>query len=134
MVEMGRKLHDLRKKWDYTLDEVAERVDIPKSTLSRIENGKLKSINRGYVDRLAHLYNVDPAYVLGYEDSDKVHLTYSAEGKEDVKLIVDKTPLIGEAALRARLYKAALEVAPQNIQVAIDLLKSLSNKGGDKDA
>ena len=134
MLEMGRKLHDLRKKWGYTLDEVVERVDIPKSTLSRIENGKLKTINRGYIDRLAHLYNVDAAYVLGYEDSDKVHLTYSAEGKEDVKLLIDRSaPLMGETALRARLYKAALEVAPQNIEVAIELLKSLA-KGGDANA
>lgn len=133
MVEMGRKLHDLRKKWSYTLDEVVERTNIPKSTLSRLENGKLKTINRGYVDRLARLYDVDAAYILGYEDSPQVNLTYSAKGKETINMIVDHQPLIGESALRAKLYQAALSVPPENLKVAIELLKSLT-KGGDSNA
>lgn len=131
MVEMGRRLHELRKKCGYTLDEVVQRVDIPKSTLSRLENGKLKTINRSYIDQLSELYGEDAAYILGYEDAPTVALTYSAPGKEQVNLIVDHTPIIGEAALRAKLYKAAIDVAPENIKIAIELLKTLSSKEGD---
>ena len=134
MVEMGRRLHELRKKCGYTLDEVVQRVNIPKSTLSRLENGKLKTINRSYIDQLSELYGEDAAYILGYEDAPTVALTYSAPGKEQVNLIVDHTPIIGEAALRAKLYKAAIDVAPENIKIAIELLKTLSNKEGDNNA
>lgn len=133
MKQMGNRLHELRRRCGYTLDDVVERVNIPKSTLSRLENGKLKTINRGYIDRLASLYGEDAAYILGYEDSPTVALTYSAPGKEDVQLIVDHTPIIGEAALRAKLYKAALAVAPENLNVAIELLRSLA-KGSDDNA
>lgn len=133
MKQMGLRLNELRRKCGYTMDDVVERVDIPKSTLSRLENGKLKTINRSYIDKLADLYGADAAYILGYEDSPTVALTYSAPGKEQVNLIVDHTPIIGEAALRARLYKAALDVAPENIKIAIELLRSLA-EGGDKNA
>lgn len=133
MIQMGKRLHELRKKCGYTMDDVAERVDIPKSTLSRLENGKLKTINRSYIDKLADLYGEDAAYILGYEDSPTVALTYSAPGKEQVNLFVDHTPILGEAALRAKLYKAAIDVAPENIKIAIELLKTLSsNKDGDQ--
>lgn len=132
MIQMGKRLHDLRKKCGYTMDDVVERVNIPKATLSRLENGKLKTINRSYIDKLADLYGEDAAYILGYEDAPTVALTYSAPGKEQVNLYVDHTPIIGEAALRAKLYKAAIDVAPENIKIAIELLKTLSNnKDGD---
>jgi len=134
MVQMGKRLHELRKKCGYTLDDVVERVDIPKSTLSRLENGKLKTINRSYIDKLAELYGEDAAYILGYEDSPTVALTYSAPGKEQVNLIVDHAPIIGEAALRAKLYQAAVQVAPENIKIAIEILKSLSAKDGERNA
>lgn len=130
MIEMGRRIHEKRKYFGYTLEEVAERVDIPKTTLSRLENGKLKTINRGYVDRLAKLFDVDAAYLLGYEDSPTVNLQYSAPGKETINMTVDSKPIIGESAKRAALYAAALDVLPQNLDIAIELLKSLSKKEG----
>ena len=125
MVQMGRRIHDMRKKWGYTLDEVVERVDIPKSTLSRLENGKLKTINRSYINRLANLFDCDPAYLLGYEDSPVVDLTYSAPGKESVKMTVDAKPIIGESSLRAKLLQEATKVKPENILAAIDVLKAM---------
>ena len=125
MVQMGRRIHDMRKKWGYTLDEVVERVDIPKSTFSRLENGKLKTINRSYINRLANLFDCDPAYLLGYEDSPVVDLTYSAPGKESVKMTVDAKPIIGESSLRAKLLQEATKVKPENILAAIDVLKAM---------
>ena len=125
MVEMGKRIHDMRKKWGYTLDEVVDHVGIPKSTLSRLENGKLKTINRSYINRLANLFDCDPAYLLGYEDSPVVDLTYSAPGKESVKMTVDARPIIGESSLRAKLLQEATKVKPENLLAAIDVLKAM---------
>lgn len=125
MVQMGKRIHDMRKQWQYTLDEVAELVDIPKATLSRLENGKLKTINRSYIDRLANLFNCDAAYLMGYEDSPKVDLIYSAPGKEDVKVTVDAKPIIGEESLRVKVLQEASKIRPENLAAAIDILKSL---------
>lgn len=131
MKAMGKRIRDERQKWDYTLDEVSEKVGVSKSTLSKLENGLLKRPPRPLIDQLAHLFDCDPAYLMGYHPTDNVTLTYSAPGKEDVVLTVDGKPILGEQGLRARLYKAALNVPAENLAVAIELLKSLSAKDGD---
>lgn len=133
MKSMGNRIREQRQKWNYTLDEVAEKVSASKSTLSKLENGLLKYPKRPLIDELAKLFDCDPLYLLGYHHSDNVTLTYSAPGKEDVTLLAQGKPIIGEAGLRAKLYKAALDVAPENVEVAIELLRSLA-KGGEADA
>ena len=125
MVEMGKRIRDRRKYWGYTLDEVSEKVGIQKSTLSKLENGKLQRIERSYIDRLAHLFDCDAAYLLGYEDSPTVNLTYSAPGKEDVNMIVNSKPIMGESSLRAKLLQEAVKVKVENLPAAIEVLKAL---------
>jgi len=129
MKVMGAKIREQRQRWGYTLEEVAEKVGVSKGTLSKLENGLLKRPPRPLIDQLANIFDCDPVYLLGYDDSPEVHLTYSAPGKEKVTLIAQGKPIIGEAAKRAALYAAALKVLPQNLDVAIELLKSLSQEG-----
>ena len=125
MIKMGQRIREQRKQWDYTLDEVSNLVKIPKSTLSKLENGKMQRIERSYIDRLANLFGCDAAYLMGYEDSPTVDLVYSAPGKEEVKVTVDSKPIIGESSLRAKLLQEATKVRPENIPAAIDILRSL---------
>ena len=135
MKALGERVKEQRLKIGYTLDEVAERVGVSKSSLSKLENGLLKRPpKRPLIDKLANLFDCDPVYLLGYHHTDEVTVTYSAPGKEDVTLLVEGKPIIGEVGLRAKLYKAALAVPTENIDVAIELLKSLANKGGDNNA
>lgn len=128
MKNMGIRIREQRQRWGYTLEEVSEHVGVSKGTLSKLENGLLKRPPRPLIDKLANVFDCDPVYLLGYDDSPEVHLTYSAPGKENVTLVAQGKPIIGETAKRADLYAAALNVLPQNLDVAIELLKSLSNK------
>lgn len=134
MKAMGSRIREQRQKWEYTLAEVAEKVGVSKGTLSKLENGLLKRPPRHLIDKLANLFDCDPVYLLGYDDSPTVHLTYSAPGKENVTLLVEGKPIIGESGMRAALYKAAISVPTENIPVAIELLKSLTKKEGDSNA
>lgn len=133
MLKMGKRIKERRMYFNYTLDELAERTGISKSTISKMENGKLKTINRSYIDKLANVLDCEASWLMHLEDAPVVQLSYSAPGKETINLTVDSKPIIGEAGLRAKLYKAALDVAPENVSVAIELLKSLA-KGVDDNA
>lgn len=113
------------KKKHYTLDKVSEKLNIPKSTLSKLENGKLLRIDRHYIDKLARLFECDPAYLMGYDESPQVDLTYSAPGREDINVTVDRKPIIGPTSKIAELYSALLAVRPENYDVALKILKSL---------
>lgn len=65
---------------------------------------------------------------MGFDDKPEVKVVYLAEGEEPVTAVVDHKPIIGnesQRAQRALLYKVALEVKPENLKTAIEILKSL---------
>lgn len=125
MIEMGKRIRAMRQSKHYTLDEVSAKLKIPKSTLSKLENGKLLRIDRHYIDKLARLFECDAAYLMGYEDTPNVDLIYSAPGKEDILVTVDERPVIGHISKMAELYSALLALRPENYDVALKILKSL---------
>jgi len=59
---------NLFRKWrDYcqlTKDQVAERTGLPKSTISKLENGRLE-YTQGHLEALSHAYGVEPADLIG---------------------------------------------------------------------
>lgn len=126
MKEMGKRIRDMREKKAYTLDKVSEKIGIPKSTLSKLENGKMLRIDRHYIDKLARLFECDPAYLMGYDDSPQVDLKYSAPGKEDILMTVNAKPIIGPTSKITELYKLVLSIKPENYDLAIQILNTLT--------
>lgn len=125
MKALGERIREQRLKWDYTLEEVSKRVGVSKGTLSKLENGLIVRPHRPLIDKLAHLFDCDPAYLLGYQHGDEVTVTYSSPGKEDVTLLADGRPIIGESSLRAKLLQEAAKIPVENIPAAIEIIKSL---------
>ena len=125
-VVMGQRIHDKRREYGYTLRDLADKLKVSPQTVSKWELGRVKNIDRDYIAKMAALFHVTPEWLLHMEDSPRVTATYSAPGKESVTVTVNKEPIMGAASLRAQLYKAAVDVKPENLQVAIELLKTLS--------
>lgn len=125
MIEMGKRIREMRKQYGYTLDDVGQKIGIKKSTLSKLENGKIQRIDRAYIDKIARLFKCDPAYLMGYEDTPHVDLTYSAPGKENVNVTVSSNPIIGPSSKIVELYDILLSIKPENYDIAIKLLKTL---------
>jgi len=122
---LGNRIREQRQRWGYTLEEVSDHVGVSKGTLSKLENGLLKRPPRPLIDKLANLFDCDPVYLLGYDDSPEVHLTYSAPGKEEVTLLAQGKPILGESSLRAKLLQEATKVKPENLSAAIEIIKAL---------
>jgi hypothetical protein len=55
-----------------------------------------------------------------------VSLTYEANGKEPVKLMVDHEPIVGQTSKIVELYSLILAIKPENYEIAIKLLKTLT--------
>ena len=60
----GSRLHYLRKKNNYTLNYVAEKLNTTHATISKYENEKLK-IDPDTLCSFCKLYNVSADYILG---------------------------------------------------------------------
>ncbi len=64
-IEIGARIkfaRDLRKS---TLDDIAKKVGVTKSTIQRYENGKISSIKIPVVESIAAALNVNPAWIVG---------------------------------------------------------------------
>ena len=64
MKTLGERLKDLRKEKGYTLEQVAEKLNTTKVTISRYENN-LREPKRETISQLAKLFNVSTDYILG---------------------------------------------------------------------
>jgi len=129
MKEMGNRIRDKRIELGLTMSELGSRVGLQSSAINKLEHGEIKYVERDRIAKLAEVFHVSPAWLMFGEDKD-VTLTYQAPGKEPITAIElhKSSPIVGEAAKRAALYSAALNVPAQNLDIAIELLKSLSEK------
>ena len=128
MKTMGQRIHEKRTEYGWTQEQLGRRLGVKRQAICKWEKGEVADIKRSYIQAMADIFHCDPVWLMGYDDSPEVALTYSAPGKEPVTAIVDKQPIIGnesEMAKRATLYKVALNVKPENLQTAIEILKSL---------
>ena len=123
---MGQRIHDKREEARMTMEELGERLGVSKQTICKWEQGKVKNIDRDYIGKMASMFHCDPNWLMHMEDTPNVTVTYKAEGRQPVTAVVSNTPIIGPSSLRAQLYKVAMDVRPENLEVAIELLKSLS--------
>lgn len=61
----GERIEELRKVMKVTQEELAKRIGISKSQLSRIENGETKSLSSNLLIKLADEFDVSTDYILG---------------------------------------------------------------------
>ena len=66
--ETGTRIKYARGLRNATLDEVARKVGVTKSTIQRYENGKINAIKIPVVESIAAALQVNPAWLLGKSD------------------------------------------------------------------
>ena len=123
---MGQRIREKREEIHMSVEELADKLGVTRQSVYRWQNGAVKNIDRDLITKMAAMFHVTPEWLMHLEDSPKVTATYVAPGKEPITVTVNKEPIMGAASLRAQLYKAAVDVKPENLQIALELLKSLS--------
>ena len=67
-MQMGQKIHDLRKSLGMSLEEVGNIVGVGKSTVRKWETGDIANMRRDKIAKLAQALHTTPAYLMGWED------------------------------------------------------------------
>lgn len=78
-VELANRLRNKRLELGLSLQEVAERLGISKVTIQRYETLDIVNIPSDNIEKLANLYEVSPAYIMGWdntEDSEKPSINF----------------------------------------------------------
>lgn len=129
MKEMGKRIKQKREEMGMTMEELGKKLGVTKSTISKYERGEISQIKRAHVEELSRILHAPADWLMGFDNAKDVTVRYSADGREPVEALVEVSkPIIGaetDMAKRALLYKVALEVKPENLQTAIDILKAL---------
>ncbi len=63
--EIGNRIKYARDLRGATLDDIAQKVGIAKSTVQRYENGKIEKIKIPVVESIANALQVNPAWIVG---------------------------------------------------------------------
>ena len=73
-IKRAEELKRLRLKHGLSLDEVAQKLNISKVTLSRYENTDITNIPMGNIEQLAKIYKTTPAHLMGWEEKKEIYL------------------------------------------------------------
>ena len=69
ITEMGKRIHTIRQELRLTQEEMAEKADVTKQTISQAEKGK-QELRAGYVVKIADALGVNTDYLLKGTRSD----------------------------------------------------------------
>lgn len=64
-ITINERITDLRTMSGLSQKELADRIDVPTSTLCRIEQGKIANVSNDILIKLANFFNVSTDYLLG---------------------------------------------------------------------
>lgn len=84
--EMSRKIKELRRARNMTLEQVAEIVGVGKSTVRKWETGMIENMRRDKIALLAEALGTTPAYLMGWKGDNEQSLPQKtmelSEGEE----------------------------------------------------
>lgn len=67
-VEIGNRIKYARNLLGVTLDDIAKKVGVAKSTIQRYETGKIATVKIPVVESIAMALNVNPSWIVGKSD------------------------------------------------------------------
>lgn len=67
IMDIGKRLKALREEQNLTQEDVGNKIGVTKATVNRYETGEI-DIKRTIAIKLGNLFNVSPAYIMGWTD------------------------------------------------------------------
>lgn len=91
---IGERIRYLRKKNAMTQTDIAKKLNIATQTVFKYEKNIVTSIPMDNIEKLAELFDVTPAYLMGWEDTENQQTMLPPQITENVTVY----PVIGEIA------------------------------------
>lgn len=66
-MEMANRIKNLRLAANMTQEQLAAKIGINNSALAKYENNHVKTIKPEMIEKLAEVFHVSPAYIMGWE-------------------------------------------------------------------
>lgn len=97
--DMAKRIKDLRTSQGMTLEQVAEKVGVGKSTVRKWETGLIANMRRDKIAALADALNTSPMYLMGWSDEINPAPALDLSKFDNIYPVnLKKVPLLGEIA------------------------------------
>lgn len=93
---MAQRIKDLRREKGLTLEQVADRVGVGKSTVRKWETGMIANMKRDKIASLAEALGTTPAYLMGWSESEEKISPEEIKLTEGEKMLLDLFRLVPE--------------------------------------
>ncbi len=70
-INIGEKIKLRREYLDYSMQDIADKMDVHRSTIMRWENGETSRIKLATIEKLAQILRTSPGHLMGYESLDE---------------------------------------------------------------
>jgi len=94
----SQRIKQLRLNHNYTMEVLAEKIGVSKSSIAKWENGYIDNMRQDNIMKLSELFNVSPTYIMGYEEEPEESdldeqterfINYYTQLNQDQRTIVD---------------------------------------------
>ena len=68
-IEIGNRIKYARTLRNVTLEDIAKKVGVAKSTIQRYETGKISNIKLPVIESIGKALNINPAWIIGKSDN-----------------------------------------------------------------
>ena len=114
--EIGARIEKRRLSLGLTMDDIASRIGVAKSTVQRYEKGQISRIKLPVIESIASALGVNPDWLIGNTDDP----TRNDQSVQSIKNIIsiprmNKIPLIGTIACGTPL------LAVENVEEEVDI-------------
>ena len=119
----GEEFRDLRKSKGLTLKDVAKALHTTEQTINKYELEVVRNIPLDKIEKLANLYGVSPAYIMGWEDEETVTPSYfyDPEAAEIAQALFDRPEL-------KVLFDASRDASKEDIEQVAAILEKMAGK------
>jgi repressor LexA len=91
---MKKSVHEIikerRESLGYSLNELAEKIGVNRSTVMRWENGDIENMKRDKIVSLSEALKISPAVIMGWEDIEEPKVAKVSDTVKDINTLASQ--------------------------------------------
>ena len=115
-LEIGERIASRRKELHWSMDDLAQRVGVARSTIQRYETGKIDKLKMPVIESVAKAMSVNPCWIIG-KSEDKF-----PKENEDLNGYLEMLKNRPECRM---LFQLAKDATKEDVEQAVKIIEAL---------
>lgn len=129
--QIHERIKRLRKQNKLSVDEIVKKLNISRATYYRYESNEIEKLPLTILEPLAKILNTTPAYLMGWQESDKASTPSHATQTEDYYLDAETAEYAEMLRTRPEmrmLFSASRGISKEEMQEAVNYIEFIKSR------